>query len=78
MKDLKEKLKGTCVLNEKEGMGAEIVKLYMAAGFENPYKRLGKNRGVYAQGEVMRTVKTDNIEKLNSDGQYQVTFKEVK
>ena len=36
-----------------------------------------KAQGVYAQGEVMRTVKTDNIEKLNSDGQYQVTFKEV-
>lgn len=37
-----------------------------------------KAQGVYAQGEVIRTVKTDNIEKLNSDGQYQATFKEVK
>lgn len=34
-KSIKEKLKGTCVLNEKEGMGAEIVKLYMAAGVGN-------------------------------------------
>ena len=37
-----------------------------------------KSQGVYSEGEVIRTVKTDNIEKLNNDGQYQVTFKEVK
>ena len=37
-----------------------------------------KAQGVYAQGEIMRTVKTDNIEKLNNDGQYQVSIKEVK
>ncbi len=34
---IKEQLKGTCVLNEKEGMGAEIVALYTEAGFNNRY-----------------------------------------
>jgi hypothetical protein len=37
-----------------------------------------KAQGVYAQGEVIRTIKTDNIEKLNNNGQYQVITKEVK
>ena len=37
MKTIKEQLKGTCVLNEKEGMGAEIVALYTEAGFNNRY-----------------------------------------
>ena len=37
-----------------------------------------KAQGVYAQGEIIRTVKTDNIEKLNNDGQYQVITKEIK
>ena len=35
-------------------------------------------QGVYSQGEVIRTVKTDNIEKLSTDSQYQVNYKEVK
>ena len=34
---IKEQLKGTCVLNEKEEMGAEIVALYTEAGFNNRY-----------------------------------------
>lgn len=37
-----------------------------------------KAQGVYAAGELIRVVKTDNIEKLNQDGQYQVTATEVK
>lgn len=40
--------------------------------------RSAKAQGVYAAGELIRTVKTDNIEKLNQDGQYQVTATEVK
>ena len=40
--------------------------------------RSAKAQGVYADGELIRIVKTDNIEKLNQDGQYQVTAKEVK
>ena len=35
------------------------------------------SQGVYSQGEVIRTVKTDNIEKLSSDSQYQVIYKEL-
>ncbi len=34
---IKEQLKGTCVLNEKEGMGAEIVALYTEVGINNRY-----------------------------------------
>jgi hypothetical protein len=37
-----------------------------------------KDQGIYKAGELIRTVKTDNIEKLNENGQYQVTAKEVK
>jgi hypothetical protein len=37
-----------------------------------------KKQGVYSEGEIIRTVKTDNIEKLNTNGQYEVTVKEVK
>jgi hypothetical protein len=36
-----------------------------------------KDQGVYKAGEVIRTVKTDNINKLNADGQYQIITKEV-
>jgi hypothetical protein len=36
-----------------------------------------KAQGVYSQGEVIRTVKTDNIEKLSTDSQYQVIYKEL-
>lgn len=35
------------------------------------------NQGCYKRGEVIRTVKTDNIEKLNSDAQYQITVREI-
>lgn len=37
MKYVKEKLKGTCVLNESVEMGAEIVALYTEAGANNRY-----------------------------------------
>ena len=48
MKDLKEKLKGTCVLNESVEMGAEIVKLYMEAGFYNgEFNYVGKITSYY-------------------------------
>lgn len=40
--------------------------------------RSAKAQGCYAAGELMRIVKTDNIENLNQDGQYQVTATEVK
>lgn len=40
--------------------------------------RSAKNQGIYKAGELIRTVKTDNIEKLNENGQYQVTATEVK
>ncbi len=40
--------------------------------------RSAKNQGVYKAGELIRKVKTDNIAKLNQDGQYQVTVNEVK
>lgn len=49
---IKEKLKGTCVLNEKEGMGAEIVKLYTEAGFENPLMLSGTIPLVYYGGTL--------------------------
>ncbi len=38
---IKDRLKGTCVLNEKEGMGAEIVALYTEAGLDNPHDLKG-------------------------------------
>lgn len=44
---IKEQLKGTCVLNESEEMGAEIVALYTKAGFENLLKLKGKGYKVY-------------------------------
>lgn len=37
-----------------------------------------KKQGVYSQGELMRIVKTDNIEKLNEDSKYSIIAKEVK
>lgn len=40
--------------------------------------RSAKDQGIYKAGELIRTVKTDNIEKLNENGQYQVTATEVK
>ena len=40
--------------------------------------RSAKAQGVYSDGELMRIVKTDNIEKLDEDGQYQTIAKEVK
>lgn len=40
--------------------------------------RSAKDQGVYKAGELIRTVKTDNIEKLNENGQYQVTATEVR
>lgn len=40
--------------------------------------RSAKAQGVYAAGELIRVVKTDNIEKLNQDGQYAITTKEIK
>lgn len=44
---IKEQLKGTCVLNEKEGMGAEIVALYTEAGIENDEALVGDCIGEY-------------------------------
>lgn len=40
--------------------------------------RSAKAQGVYIAGELMRIVKTDAIEKLDEDGQYQTFAKEVK
>ena len=40
--------------------------------------RSTKEQGIYKTGELIRIVKTDNIEKLNENGQYQVTATEVK
>lgn len=40
--------------------------------------RSAKDQGIYKAGELIRTVKTDNIEKLNENGQYQVTATEIK
>lgn len=39
--------------------------------------RSSKDQGVYKMGELIRRVKTDNINKLNQDGQYQITATEV-
>lgn len=36
-----------------------------------------KNQGCYKEGELIRRVKTDDISKLNQDGQYQVIAKEA-
>ena len=40
--------------------------------------RSAKDQGIYKAGELIRTVKTDNIEKLNENGQYQVIATEVR
>jgi hypothetical protein len=40
--------------------------------------RSAKDQGIYKTGELIRTVKTDNIEKLTENGQYQVTATEIK
>ena len=40
--------------------------------------RSAKDQVIYKAGELIRKVKTDNIEKLNENGQYQVTATEVK
>ena len=39
--------------------------------------RSAKEQGCYKAGELIRKVKTDNIDKLNENGQYQVIAKEV-
>ncbi|MCB0451051.1 MAG: hypothetical protein KDC97_13120 [Confluentibacter sp.] len=40
--------------------------------------RSTKNQGIYKAGELIRTVKTDNINELLNDGQYEVTAAEIK
>ncbi|MCB9032239.1 MAG: hypothetical protein H6553_00220 [Chitinophagales bacterium] len=40
--------------------------------------RSAKNQGIYKAGELIRTVKTDNINELLNDGQYEVTAAEIK
>lgn len=37
-----------------------------------------KSQGVYAAGELIRTVKTDNITELTNGQQYEVTATEIK
>lgn len=37
-----------------------------------------KNQGIYKVGELIRTVKTDNINELLNDEQYQVEATEIK
>lgn len=37
-----------------------------------------KNQGVYSHNEIIRIVKTDNIEKILEDSKYSVMAKEVK
>ena len=37
-----------------------------------------KEQGIYKAGELIRTVKTDNIEKLTENGQYEVKATEIK
>lgn len=37
-----------------------------------------KAQGVYAAGELIRVVKTDNINNLTNDQQYEVTATEIK
>lgn len=39
--------------------------------------RSSKNQGIYNQGELIRRVKTDNINELNKNSQYEVTVTEV-
>ena len=40
--------------------------------------RSAKNQGCYKENELLRTVKTDKIENLINDGQYQEIAIEVK
>ncbi len=40
--------------------------------------RAAKAQGIYAAGELIRKVKTDNINELTSNGQYEVTATEIK
>jgi hypothetical protein len=40
--------------------------------------RSAKAQGVYTAGELIRVVKTDKIEKLIENGQYEVTATEIK
>ena len=40
--------------------------------------RSAKNQEIYKAGELIRTVKTDNINELLNDGQYEVTAAEIK
>ena len=40
--------------------------------------RSAKAQGCYATNELIRVVKTDNINELNNGGQYEVTATEVK
>jgi len=58
------KMKKVIFKSEKKAKGYEI--------------RSAKNQGIYKAGELIRTVKTDNINELLNDGQYQVTATEIK
>ena len=40
--------------------------------------RSAKDQGVYKAGELVRTVKTDNIKEVIQDDQYQFTAIEIK
>jgi hypothetical protein len=40
--------------------------------------RSAKTQGCYANGELIRIVKTDNINNLTNDQQYEVTATEIK
>ncbi len=40
--------------------------------------RSAKAQGVYADGELIRIVKTDNINELTNDEQYEVTATQIK
>lgn len=40
--------------------------------------RSAKNQGIYKAGEIVRTVKTDNINEITNGQQYEVTATEIK
>ena len=40
--------------------------------------RSAKNQGVYSENELIRTVKTDNINEVINDTQYEVRAVEIK
>lgn len=40
--------------------------------------RSAKNQGIYKAGELIRTVKTDNINEITNGLQYEVTATEIK